>query len=148
MDKLREYCLRELPKQNFDSLALSIIDFKSESFSSLEFFQGQETLQSKVFDLASLTKPLVLGVSFLSRKDIFNQEMHLLLEHRSGLKAWARLSSLSWRSYINSLSVKPSQCLYSDLGALKLQCELEKKLGGRLKDSIQNFWDDDLIYWI
>ena len=137
--KLSSEFLKEAP---FDSLAYAFVDFKSGEFKSFDLSPFDETL----FDLASLTKPLVLSLSYFLDKKIFNEDLLRLLEHRAGLPAWARLSRSNWREFVEAYQIKDSATLYSDLSALRLLCELEKKVGP-LKEYVEKFYKGEIFHW-
>jgi CubicO group peptidase (beta-lactamase class C family) len=124
----------------FDRLAVGIIDFENKDYFTFRH-------RKYIFDLASLTKPLVLGVAFLKNPDLFDKEDLLLLEHRGGLPSWGILHRDNWQVDLDSYSVKESETLYSDYSALKLMLNLNKKLDGPLKDYISTYWDEGLFYW-
>ena len=137
--KLQKLHRDYLDQSHFDHLAFSQIDFDSQSFESWCFNQDSSwPMQNQVFfDLASLTKPLVLGTYFLKNRDKFTNEQSLLLEHRAGLPAYGALSKSNWKNQISSYQIKESPELYSDFSSLRLMLEI----GG---DKIQNDIQPDL----
>jgi CubicO group peptidase (beta-lactamase class C family) len=135
---------RSLSNQHFDSIAVGVLDFKQHSFESFEFTPRQNTA---IFDLASLTKPLTLGVAYLAHPELFGQEEILLLNHRGGLPAWSRLSAKSWREQIISYEIKPAKTNYSDLSALRLMLILEQKSGSAIKQLVSDYWHPEITFW-
>ena len=98
---------KALEDSNFNCVALGLIDFDDLSFSS-KFYSNLDRFDEErevYFDLASITKPMTLGLSYLAAPEIFDEEMILLLEHRSGLPAWGRLSHSSWRELLLSYKI-------------------------------------------
>lgn len=141
---------KALEDSNFNSVALGLIDFDDLSFSS-KFYSNLDRFDEErevYFDLASITKPMTLGLSYLAAPEIFDQEMILLLEHRSGLPAWGRLSHSSWRELLLSYKISESDTLYSDFGALRLQLEIEKKIGKSVYEFIKDFHDKEIKNWL
>ncbi|WP_419172954.1 serine hydrolase [Halobacteriovorax sp.] len=137
----------EFGSYNFNCLALAHIDFKKKSYESYSLYDNPFLKGQKVyFDLASLTKPLTLGFSYLRSPELFNDDMKLLLNHRGGLKAWGRLSRDSWRKQVSSYAIKESDTVYSDFGALRLQLEIEKK--ENLYDLVSPMWDEEIVHWL
>jgi hypothetical protein len=148
MDKIQQIAQESLHDSNYDCIAVGVIDFKSADFSSFqlsrnELYQGERLF----FDLASLTKPLTMGCAFLKDESLFDQELTLLLEHRSGLPAWGRLSHDTWREQISSYQIKESDVRYSDFGALRTQIEIEKKLAGDLYSFVGPMWGEEIKSW-
>jgi len=144
----------ELSQQHFDYLAVGIIDFNRKKIQSFELSKKNLSFESEVsspylFDLASLTKPLFLNLLYLTFPQKFSDEMMLLLEHRGGLPAWARLSKSNWREKVCSFEIKKSATEYSDLSALRLMLELEAQLGeSLLLESCKKIWHPGLQFWI
>lgn len=138
-----------LKNQNFDSLAVGVIDFSSSSIvTSFEISPAGTGPGSKLyFDLASLTKPLTLASLYLIHPDYFGDQEILLLNHRSGLPAWGRLSKNKWRDQILSYKITESETVYSDFSALRLMLELEQKSGSKLYPLCSSFWDKELMWW-
>ncbi len=145
MKELQNRCAQFLNSQSFDSLAIGVIDFSDKSYDSFQISpHGSETVY---FDLASLTKPLTLGVCNLTRADLFDQSMILLLNHKAGLPTWGKLSRSDWREKILSYEIVESETAYSDFSALRLMLEIENKSGKPIKDLCQQFWNDELMFW-
>ena len=105
-----------LKDQNFDCLAVGVIDFKNSKYKT----RGSDLF----FDLASLTKPLTLSSAKFGHGDLWQEDFDLLLNHQAGLPDWGRLSRCNWREELLSYPLKKSPTLYSDLGALRLMLEL------------------------
>lgn len=147
MDKLKEKSYELLARQHFDSLAVGVLDFKTGDFQSFTYFERKPYEGKIFFDLASLTKPFTLASTYLKNPKFFSDKELLLLEHRGGLPAWARLSSDSWQEFVMQYEISESEVLYSDLGALRLQLELEKKSGKNLRSLCSYFWDEEIYFW-
>ena len=149
IDALKKECLRLMPEQYFDSLGLATIDFNKKEVSS--FALREKTIPTDAvnlsFDLASLTKPMTLAVSYFLRPSLFSDGMILLLEHRAGLPPWGRLPQGSWREVVSSYSLRSSSVEYSDISALRLQVEIEKKLDKPLYDLCSPVWHEDVCHW-
>lgn len=134
--------------QEFDSLAIGLIDFKKNLQTSVQWQKGDIVRDRNIFfDLASLTKPLTLSLVRLENPEIFSPELELLLNHRAGLPAWARLSKENWREYIYQFSIKENETHYSDLGALRSMLEIESIKGCSLYSLVEQFWDQELLHW-
>ena len=54
--------------QHFDSMSVGMLDFKSGRLEKFSLVEGLQVESSPVFDLASLTKPLVLGTNWLKNQ--------------------------------------------------------------------------------
>ncbi len=145
MQELQTRALELMKDQHFNCLAVAIIDFKNASYNSFEIEEGELRAVPQYFDLASLTKPLTLAATYLYHPNLFSANDILLLEHRAGLPAWARLDA-NWRAHVESFAIKEAPTKYSDLSALRLMCELEKKSGKSLKELCSSYWDKDLFY--
>lgn len=124
-------------------VALSVMDFKKNK---IEYFKSYD--QKIFFDLASLSKPLINGTLALQFPKLIDEQMSLLLNHRSGIAAWAILAKSSWKQYLLSLDIKKSHTLYSDLGAIRFLLELETKTSENLKEKLSEQWDKDCLYWL
>ena len=150
LKKIVEGCLAG---QNFDCISVGVIDFAKSSFFCLEhllptFCNGLG--ENKVYyDLASLTKPLTLGATYCKYPEVFHKNDHLgfLLEHRGGLPAWARLAKHDWRAQVLSFGIFDSETRYSDLSALRLMLELEKKLGKDFFSLMPSYFDKETFFW-
>jgi CubicO group peptidase (beta-lactamase class C family) len=146
--KLSQEVAGLIGQQHFDSIAVGIINFKNNVFETTRFLGRQEASDPDAlyFDLASITKPLVLATAYLKKSSSFSKEQLLLLEHRAGLCSGGRLGGSGWRDYISSLEIKESSTLYSDYSALRLQIELEKEHGS-LYDLAYDVWDKNVLHW-
>jgi CubicO group peptidase (beta-lactamase class C family) len=135
--------------QNFDCLAFAVIDFQSNKFLDFEIADNGEISERPFlyFDLASLTKPLSMGASYLYNPALFNYSDLLLLEHRSGLPAWGRLGHQDWKEQLMSYKISESPTLYSDFGAIRLKLELEKKSKKPFKELCSDYWHEELVHW-
>lgn len=124
-------------------VALSVIDLKKNK---IEYFKNYD--QKIFFDLASLSKPLINGVLALQFPKFIDQQMELLLNHRSGIAAWAILPKSSWKQYLLNQKIKKSKTLYSDLGAIRFLLEIETKTSENLKEKLTEHWDQECLYWL
>lgn len=155
MNRLKKLIDLNIKRQNFDYLALSVIDFKAQRFETLATCRGtvkdrqkwQEEYRASYFDLASVSKPLNLALAYMVAPKLFDQPMRLLLEHRSGLPAWGRLSHRGWREQIMAYPISESATEYSDFGALRLMLEIERVSGKSLKHLVSPHWDQKLSFW-
>lgn len=147
LEKLVQDIKAEFGSYNFNCLAFACIDFKNSTYEAHSLYENPFLNKHKVYyDLASLTKPLTLGFSYLKKPELYNKEMKLLLNHRSGLKAWGRLSHRNWREQICAYEIVESNTLYSDFGALRLQLEIEKS--ENLYKLVEPMWDKEIIHWL
>lgn len=141
MYNLNDILKEEMLQQQFDKIAVGVVDFKNNSFDNYSY-GGVDTL----FDLASLTKPLSLFYLYLKFPTYFDESRLSLLEHRSGLPAWCRLSKNEWKEYILSKEIVPkSNSLYSDIGALRVMLELDSHID--TSDEVIKYWNNDIIFW-
>ena len=147
--ELRKIISQEIKNQDFDFLAVGVIDFSERNYMSFQShrFSPQMTHYRWVFDLASLTKPLTLGLSYLKYPDLFSKEMVLLLEHRAGLPSWGRLSQYNWKEQLFSYPITPSEISYSDFSALRLMLELERKVGKPFQYIVSDILTEKVSYW-
>ena len=150
MDQIKNQTIKDMNTQHFDCIAVGVIDFNNNSFESFEYSKdiGISQVPFMYFDLASITKVLNLASFYLMKPELFNDEMKLLLNHRAGLPAWARLDKKTWREFVSSYKVKESECLYSDLSALRLQVEIENIIDKPLWTETELNWDEELMNWI
>ncbi len=132
--------------QDFEDLAVSVIDFSKGVFDFIEIHEDKSS--KKYFDLASITKPMTLAASYIIQPEIFTKEMKLLLNHCAGLFAWGRLSSSNWKEQLLSYPITQSETLYSDFSALRLMLEIEKINKKPLYNTVSIFWDKELKSWI
>lgn len=130
--------------QHFSHLAVGVIDF---SHSKWEAADSKDV--STIFDLASLTKPLTLATCFLKTPKLLKEEnLFHLLNHRASLPVGGRLSKESWRELLLSYPLNLSkEDVYSDYSALRLQLELEKKIGHPY-DFLAEFKHSELTHWM
>lgn len=149
INKLKNICLENFDKQNFDRLAFGVLDFKSHTFETFEIHEGLEVDSGLcVFDLASLTKALTLGLSFITHRSDIDKKILSLIEHRAGLPAFGRLSKKDWKEQILDYEISDkAQTVYSDYSALRAMLELEKKWGMSLYQKISPFWSKGLVHW-
>jgi CubicO group peptidase (beta-lactamase class C family) len=136
--------------QHFDTLAVSVIDFKSQKFECFEISNYEEVSKNPFlyFDLASITKTLTNAVIHLKNPEIFSPEMKLLLNHQAGLPMGGRLSKYDWREFLWNYQINPSETLYSDYSSLRCMLEIEKKTGKKLKELCSDYFDEKLLYWL
>ena len=137
--------------EDVDQLSFSFINFKkatSEIFifdsNGKKFFESQN---KKFYDLASVTKPLTIGlIQFIDPKAI-KSDLSLLLNHQSGIPAWGILSKHNWKEQIEAYPIKKSPTVYSDFGALRAQIEFEKTKGKNLYNMVQGIWSNEVLHW-
>ena len=148
MEKIKNLAFELMGGQHFDSLAVGIIDFKTQKFESFEIqadvFSSRPYLY---FDLASLTKPLTNSCVYLNRPELFDQNMKLLLNHKAGLPMGGLLSKKTWREELWAYSIKESDTLYSDYSSLRCMLEIEKKSGTRLEALCTPYFDKETLHW-
>lgn len=149
IEELKELARDRIVEQSFDSLALSVIDFKKNDFESFNLFYDDLREDSLYFDLASLTKPFTLSFPRLFEEKLFaDEKLDWLLCHRGSLPVGGRLSRGSWREQILSYPIEYSQDdLYSDYSALRLMLELERESKTNLYDLCQKLWDREIVHW-
>ncbi len=148
ISSLKEKSLTLMPSQNFDALAVSVIDFKTEKFESFQILKNQLWIKSKIiFDLASITKALTLGVTYLCHWEIFDEQLLSLIEHRAGLPSGGRLPCHGWKEQILNYQILNSPTLYSDFSALRAQLEIEKKINKNLYEVCTEYWDKEIFHW-
>ncbi len=147
-ENLEKFLKKSMVGQSFDTVAVSAIDFKKSTFTSLEL-ENKSPSKNIFFDLASLTKPLTLSASKLIHPELFKGEKDfvLLLNHRASLPSGGRLSHKTWKEEILSYPIIEGETNYSDYGALRLMLELEKKSQKSLKSLIDSYWDRELLFW-
>lgn len=147
-EKIATHTHQLMLEQDFDSIAVAAIDFKSNEYLALEFQNGIRHLDPYLFfDLASLTKALTNSVVRLKHPELFDTKLDLLLNHKAGLPLGGRLSKKGWREFILQYEVKESETLYSDYSSLRTMLELEKKTGKSLKELCSFYFDEELVYW-
>jgi CubicO group peptidase (beta-lactamase class C family) len=148
VDKYLAYANEFLEKSNSDGVAVAILDFKSNDFKHFELEnkkvnKGEGTIY---FDLASLTKPLVNGFSYIS-ESISDPKLELLVNHRAGLPAWGLLPKSGWRDQIMAYDIAESKTEYSDFSALRYMLELEKLTGKTAQDICKKNTNDKIVFW-
>lgn len=148
MDQIKAKAKELLLQQDFDCLAVGVIDFNSQSFESFELLRDRENKPPcYYFDLASVSKVLNLAACFQLHPNLFTSEMMLLLEHRAGLPAWGLLDKKHWRETLLSYQISEAGTLYSDYSALRLMLEIEKTSADKLLNLINGYFDPELIFW-
>lgn len=148
MEKLKKLTSQLMNDQHFDSIAVSVIDFKSGQFDSFEMSAGIfSTKPYLYFDLASVTKPLTNSAIRLKYPELFDERMMLLLNHKAGLPMGGLLSKKSWREELWSYEIKESPTLYSDYSSLRCMLEIEKKSGKKLEELCSYYFDPELVHW-
>lgn len=140
-----------LPTTHFDFISVGVIDFNKSSFEAFEAnYFGEEVIirsePSTYFDLASLTKPLTNSLGYFLKKDLFDKDMLLCLNHRGGLPSWGLLARNNWKEQILSYPIKESETLYSDFSALRVMLEFNKK--DNLKKVCETVWDKETMSWL
>lgn len=147
-EKIATHAHQLMADQDFDSIAVAAIDFKSNQYLAFEFQNGIRHLEPFLFfDLASLTKALTNSAVRLKYPDFFDHNLDLLLNHKAGLPLGGRLSKKGWKEFIQQYDIKESETLYSDYSSLRTMLELEKKSGKSLKELCSFYFDEELVYW-
>ncbi len=144
---LKKLATNLLKDQDFDSLAVASIDLKTKKIKCFELKDGKSVNPHRYFDLASLTKPFTLFLSYLINPKIFDKNFLLLLNHKAGLPSWGKLSKDNWKDYLKGFPIKESKAEYSDYSALRLMLELEIKTNKSLKDYCSPYWDEEIKFW-
>ncbi|MBL7665779.1 MAG: serine hydrolase [Bacteriovoracaceae bacterium] len=152
MEALKKTAFKLLVDQNFDSLAVGVIDFSKKSFESFEMKKYPEFVEESLtphmyFDLASVTKPLTLALSYFLHQDKFDDEMKLLLNHQAGLPDWGLLSKKNWKDEVSCYPIKKSPTLYSDYSALRLMLEFESRTKKNMQKECAKIWDAECVFW-
>ena len=148
MENLKNLTFDLIGKQHFDSIAVSVIDFKSKSFESFEI--SADVFSSKpylYFDLASVTKPLTNSAVRLKYPEIFDAKMMLLLNHKAGLPVGGLLSKKTWKEELWAYDIIESPTLYSDYSSLRCMLEIEKKSEKKLEELCSYYFDKELLHW-
>lgn len=153
MNEIIQFSKTLLPHQQFDALAVGIIDFKTKQFECVEITNFEDHLNVTkdpvlFFDLASVTKPLTNSLSYFLDPKNFTAEMILCLNHRGGLPAWGLLPHTGWEEIIKSYSIKESETLYSDYSALRVMLDYEQKSSQTMKSICQKVWDKNVMNWL
>ncbi|MFZ4713891.1 MAG: serine hydrolase [Bacteriovoracaceae bacterium] len=150
LTKLQDAAIPLLHQSDFDYLAVGTIDFELKKFESFQIApneQGKFGNDFAYFDLASMTKPLVLASTYLAHPEWFSEKEMLLLNHEGGVPSWGRISETDWRNYLKQFPITSSDTLYSDYSALRLMIELEEKQKIDLKTEAQKMWDPEVVFW-
>jgi len=142
---LKNLISQEMKYQNFDSIAVSVVDFKQKQFQTFELNPDDEKY---FYDLASLTKALTNSVVKIRDPKLFDFKMDLLLNHRGGLPSGGRLSNRGWREFLKTYQIIESETLYSDYSSLRLMIEIEEKSKKKLKDLCDFYFDQELVHWL
>lgn len=153
LDAMITFSKKIICKQNFDCLAVALIDFSQKNFKSFEI--NTESIESCshlysppcFFDLASLTKPLTLSIVYLLERKIFTEDLLLLLNHRGGIVSGGRVGKNDWKTQIDKYSIVSSKTLYSDYSALKLMLEIERRTRSSLYTLSSSSWDEEFCHW-
>ncbi len=133
--------------QNFDVLSIGYVDFKAENIETLNYYKGDFADEAMYFDLASITKPFTLSFAYFKDPSVFNKRNKLLLNHRGGLPAWARLGRSTWKQMLLDYPIIESKTVYSDLGALRLMLDIEGNLARPFKNYVQDCWNKEVLFW-
>lgn len=148
MEKIKNLAFELMGNQHFDSIAVSVIDFKSKSFESFEISADVfSTTPYLYFDLASVTKTLTNSAVRLKYPELFDEKMMLLLNHKAGLPMGGLLSKKTWREELLAYEIIESPTLYSDYSSLRCMLEIEKKSGKKLKELCSYYFDSELVHW-
>jgi CubicO group peptidase (beta-lactamase class C family) len=148
MEKLKKLAFELMVNQHFDSIAVSVIDFKTKKHESFEI--SADVFSTKpylYFDLASLTKPLTNSAVRLKHPELFDEKMMLLLNHKAGLPVGGLLSKKTWREELLAYEIKESPTLYSDYSSLRCMLEIEEKSGKKLEDLCSYYFDPEMLHW-
>jgi hypothetical protein len=150
MDEILRTCSLLLGQEQFDALAVAVIDFNKNQYDAFECHKNEEvfiTHDHCFYDLASVTKPLTNSLSYFLAPDKFDENMLLCLNHRAGIPAWGLLPKVQWREQILGYSIRESETLYSDFSALRVMLELNKK-GIDQKKLCTEIWDAEVMNWL
>jgi CubicO group peptidase (beta-lactamase class C family) len=148
MEKLKKLAFELMVNQHFDSIAVSVIDFKTKKHESFEI--SADVFSTKpylYFDFASLTKPLTNSAVRLKHPELFDEKMMLLLNHKAGLPVGGLLSKKTWREELLAYEIKESPTLYSDYSSLRCMLEIEEKSGKKLEDLCSYYFDPEMLHW-
>lgn len=152
MDEFKKITKNFLENAEASNASFAVIDFSKNSIDSFHMQEVDGFVQEidgdeLFFDLASVTKPLVMGGAFLNNPDICDEKMIQLLEHRAGLPAWGILPRSGWEEIINFFDISSSGTVYSDFSALRFMLELEKKISKPIKEYVQGHWHKEICFW-
>lgn len=138
-----------LKESDSDAVAIAIIDFKRSNFKCIELYPEIDLYNVNkgdiYFDLASLTKPLVNGFSFMANQ-IDNHQLDLLVNHRAGIPAWGLLQKNEWKEQILHYPIEETHTIYSDYSALRYMLEFEKATGRKLEDEYKKYLSEGIIF--
>lgn len=165
IEAIAEFLLSIEDLTPMDACFIGVIDFKTSSFETVKFQSHLDQEESALslfvndqpfkktflkhpshiyFDLASLTKPLVNGLTYSLASEAFDEKMILCLNHQGGLPSWGLLSKLNWKKQILSYPISKAPTLYSDFSALRVMLELEKK-NIHPKKLCSSVWDREIV---
>lgn len=151
MEQIKEDCWHLLTGSNCDAVGIAIVDFDKNNFQTFQYSKlaGEivEDNRKIYYDLASVSKPLTLSLGYFLNPQIVTDEMLLLLNHQSGLPAWGLLPKHGWKEIINSYSIKKSETLYSDFGALRFMLEYNERSQKNIHEVCKDIWDDEVYFW-
>jgi len=139
---------------DYDHLAIAHIDFSHHKIYGKNLVKINDKIffpEELIFDLASITKPLTMGLTLLKcekEKIKLDEKFLLLAEHRSSIPAWAILSKIDYQQVINSFPIKSAQDLYSDLGAIRFQLEFEKMINTPAENFISPSYAPGVFHWL
>ncbi len=144
MKKISSQINSFLNNSYIDAIDVAVVNFESGDYES--HLHSKKDEKKIFFDLASLSKPLINGIGFLSHQDKISKEMELVLNHRGGLPAWGLISKNKWKEYIKSFPIAESPTLYSDFSALRFMLEFDSAHGSLQKVAGEQ-WDADIKFW-
>lgn len=152
---IRQYWQENRGSLNFSFAAVATIDFDKSEIDSTQLYLAEKSElisiddddDEVIFDLASLTKPLVLGLAKLAQPEIFDKNLDLLLHHRAGLPAFGNLSKSNWKEHLESFAIQESETLYSDYSALRTMLEFDKKSDKSMREITFDFYDE-ITHWL
>ncbi len=150
-EKLQKYLLNHPLAGDVDGISVGFIDFSNNNFEAFSFISSNEKLISSeteyFYDLASVTKPLTIGLIQFIEPDILNKNNTLLLNHQSGIPSWGLLARSNYREQIMSYEIKKNSTLYSDFGAIRAQLEFENQTNKNLYEECAKYWDEEVCHW-
>lgn len=146
LELIKNKALELLANEKFDSLAIGLIDLKEMSYEAWEVHDSPVE-KNHYFDLASVTKVLVLGSTYLAHPEWFDENLKLLLCHQGGLPSWGRLSTSDWKQTLKQFPIQKSPAVYSDYSPLRLMLELEERHKIKLSDVIREWLDTEVRFW-
>lgn len=148
-EQIKNFVFDHYNDLNFSFASVAIIDFKQAEYSAKSFYlpEFQTISNDLIYDLASLTKPLTLGLARLAKAECFNANLDLLLQHRAGLPAFGRLSGDSWQEHLLSFDLSEAPELYSDYSALRAMLEFDQCCDISMQELCEKFYADDIKFW-